>query len=441
MADLQNKKIAVLGLGVSGQSAARFLRKLGAKVICVDQDIAQAGPQALYQEGFELIAEQNWDANCELAVVSPGISLTHPLCQRLAKNGIELIGEIELAARELDQPCIGITGTNGKTTVTLLVAHILNCAGIQACALGNVGTPLTQALLEKKHERVIFVIELSSYQLESMSTACLDAGVILNITPDHLDRYNYSMEEYAKAKCRIQRLLRPNSPLFAFQSVIDEFGKQLRMDTCIAYGYSDSCAYCLTPRGIEYRGEIELAYPASLLRLAPHDYENFAAAYALCKKYGVSKEKFLLGLRSFKKPPHRIEFVSEVAGVKYYDDSKGTNVDAVIKAVESMPANVVLIAGGLDKGSPFKHWVSGFNGKVSHIFAIGQAAATIQEQLKGKLTVDICSSLEEAVLSASKKASPGECVLLSPGCASTDMFKNYAHRGEVFKQTVLQLQT
>lgn len=433
-------KSIVLGLGVSGVAAARFLIKQGSLVIGIDErcahlEMATDSLSSLQQIGVHLQSESepiDWSEIKEL-IVSPGISPQHPFYVEAAKRLIPIRGEAELALSHFNleavavdplfkRKLVAITGTNGKTTVTLLVEHILNHAGISAKALGNVGEALCDYLLSAGMEQVC-VVELSSYQLETMRTPVFDAAVLLNITPDHLDRYS-SMQEYAKAKCHLESLLLPNAPFFVQKSVALEYPHLLRSPRLFEWDPSETVA-SLLPIVYKNRGR--------------HACENALAAWGICHHLGVSASTFTQGLETFQTPPHRIEWVSEVKGVSYYDDSKGTNIDAVIQAVNSMQSDVVLIVGGVDKGASYLPWKEPFANKVKHLVAIGQAAEKIERELNPYFAITRVDSLEKAVILAADLAKKGDCVLLSPGCSSFDMFRDYAHRGEEFQKHVKNL--
>lgn len=351
----------------------------------------------------------------DLVVISPGVPPSHHLVIEAGQQGVEVIGEAELAFRSMHNPVLGITGTNGKTTVTLLCTHVLNHCDKVAYAMGNVGVPLTEP-----HDGII-VAEMSSFQLETMSSQVLDAAVILNISPDHLDRYD-NMDEYAAAKIKIKDCLKPNAPLFMDSKTYNQFHHLLGNVTHKLY---DLISF---QENIEYISHIEYTV-----------IENIQAAYALCRVMGVSEEQFLQTLPSFKKPAHRMEFVRKFSGVNYYNDSKGTNIDAVKRAVESMKGKVILIAGGIDKGASYSYWLEPFAGKVKCVCVIGQAAQKIKTELESQLAVEIFENMTDAIHYATTLAKPGENVLLSPGCSSFDMFNNYRHRGEEFKKFVREL--
>ena len=355
-------------------------------------------------------------------VVSPGISPSHPLYAEALQKGVEIVGEVELALRRIDQPCVGITGTNGKTTVTLLIEHVLKAAGKKAQAVGNVGFPLT-AYMRQADQDEILVLELSSYQLETLKTSKIDYGVILNITPDHLDRYA-AFQDYAKAKCHLQNCIKSEGTLWVSGQVIQEAGNLL------GPGYKIFDAK---------KWDIETIAPIRYPHWGDHDSENVLVAWVVCEAWGVEKGVFSEALKSFQRPAHRIEFVTSLRGVDYFDDSKGTNVDATIKAVQAMKGKVVLIVGGVDKGASYEIWKLPFAGRVKHILAFGEAAKKIAEELKPAFSVEIVTDLRQAVLRAAQEAKVGEAVLMSPGCSSFDMFSNYEERGKKFKKFVMEM--
>jgi UDP-N-acetylmuramoylalanine--D-glutamate ligase len=426
-------KALILGMGISGRSAGKLLLQKGYIVHGLDKNYKNIQIDGITVSSDNEPIEMN---QFDLMVISPGVSTQHPIYQAALLVGIEIIGEIELACRFITQPFYAITGTNGKTTVTLLVAHILNEAGIPARALGNVGVPLASEVETIKNE--IVVVELSSYQLETMKSKVIDAGVILNITPDHLDRYS-SMEEYARAKIRMKDCMKNDANLLVFKKVVDEFSHLFNGFLPKTYGYSSDCDYFIVENCIYSKENIECLLPICYRRGVSHDIENIIAAFVLCLKAGVSADQFLKGLESFKKPAHRIEFVRCLQGINYFDDSKGTNIDAVIRAVDTMEGRVVLIAGGVDKGSTYNPWIHNFKEKVKCVCVIGEAADKIEDEISHAYTVKKFNSLEDAVKHAAEIASLGENVLLSPGCSSFDMFKDYAHRGEEFKRIVNEL--
>lgn len=437
---MKKQRILVLGLGVSGRSAAVFLMQQGAEVWGVDsnRDLLQQNPelQLLQQQGLKTASDDVSIAieQFDYVVVSPGISPQHPLYSDAKLKGVPCLGEVELACRHLKGKFLGVTGTNGKTTVTLLANHVLQQSGFPSRAVGNVGVPLTSQI--GTNSEGLFVLELSSFQLDTMHTPVLDAAVLLNITPDHLDRYN-TMEAYAKSKMQIADCLKPDGILYIEERCHRDYGYLLKKKSK-TYGYSDDCDIHTDLFSLFVGNKLEGVLPSSLQGKESHDLENMMAAYALCRSAGITFPQFLSGLATFQKPAHRIEYVATVNQVHFYDDSKGTNLDAVIRAVEVLggKSNLILIAGGVDKGAAYSPWIDAFKNKVKGIIAIGQAAVKIEGDLAHAISVQRATSLEEALKIASKSAISGDTVLLSPGCSSFDMFRDYKHRGQEFQRIV-----
>lgn len=421
------KKIVIIGLGVSGRSCAALLLKQKKSLLGIDQKAAilkdDPDIQSLMRQGLELASDQeniNWKT-IEQVVISPGISLQHPLVRQALAQNIEVIGEIEVAFRALQNPCIGVTGTNGKTTTVMLTQHVLQTAGMAAQALGNIGTSLS-AYAAAPNTKEILVVELSSFQLETLHSKCLDAAIILNITPDHLDRYS-SMEEYAKAKCRIQECLKPHAPLWISSIVAKEYGRFLR-------------EIKIFDEAVFENNMVAPISPMRYIQLGVPERQNVQAAYVLCRHLGVTDQEFWRGLETFRKPKHRIEFVGEWNSISFYDDSKATNIDSVMHAVGLFEGPIILLAGGVHKGWSYRPWIEAFQGKVTQIVAFGQAAPIMEEELKEAFLFEKRETLEEAVRCAVKNARPHTVILLSPGCSSFDQFRNYEHRGNEFKRIV-----
>jgi len=401
------KKILVIGYGVSGRSSAAFLRAQGCEVVIVDKKAIDGVLPDTPDLPLDGISQ---------AILSPGIPHSHPLVQKVLQQKIEVIGEIELAFRHISNPCVGITGSNGKTTTVLLTTHILNSAGKKARALGNVGDSLTSYLLTPPDPSEILIIELSSFQLESLHSRCLDAALLLNITPNHLDRYS-SFRSYAEAKALIQNCLKQNAPLYVSQQVQMEFSS-LFTQTEI------------------FEKEVELINNLRYTQLDRPAKQQIQAAYLLCSRWGVEDSEFLQGLNTFCKPPHRIEWVAEIDGVSYYNDSKSSNLHSVMHAVGRFEGTVLLIIGGVHKGSSYKPWIESFRGKVRQIVAYGQAAPIMEQELSADFPFQRVEKFADAVEWAHKEARKQETVLLSPGCSSYDQFQSYEHRGDEFKRLV-----
>jgi len=379
-------KALVIGLGKSGRGAAKLLLKQGYDVYAVDRTPQKMEGVTVYLEGEEIEAD--------LVVLSSGIPQSHPQ----AKGNV--VGEAELAIRTLKNKMVGITGTNGKTTVTLLVTHVLNALGIPSRALGNVGASLAEYASASDPEEVL-VVELSSYQLETLETAAFDVGLITNITPDHLDRYS-SFEAYRKTKLRLKDLIRKGG------TFIEERDSYLQ----------------LTKNERYWR------------LIGPH---AVCMAWQICKIFDVMWEDFNAALVTFSKPPHRMEFVDLVEGITFINDSKGTNIESVMYGVNQAEGSIILIAGGQSKGDSFEKWRKPFMQKVKRIFAIGETALQIEKELGDSIPTLCCESLRVAVDKAREAAHSGDTVLLSPGCASFDQFKNYEERGEMFKEFIREV--
>lgn len=430
----------VIGFGLSGRSAAQFLIDHQWQVAAVDKNAHHLSKEpevkALIAKGIPLLGETEQFAveAFQLAVISPGVPPENALTQKLRQAGIECIGEVELAFRYMKNQAIGITGTNGKTTVTLLLEHIFQQAGKQAKALGNVGQPLAEALSQLNRDAIV-VAELSSFQLETLHKRNLEAAVILNITPDHLDRYP-NMEAYADAKASIGKLVKQDGLFLVFEETREQFPSAFRNLHPQIYGYGTQADYRTDLQSIYIKGQKICPLPHSLQGHKSHDLENFLAAFALAAFFKIAPSEIVKAYDTFTKPHHRIEFIAEKGGVVFYDDSKGTNLDAVLRAVDAMTRPTILIAGGVHKGFSYASWIEPFKGKVKKIFVIGQSAALIYEELSPWIPVQICTSLQEAVEQSYQLADPGEAVLLSPGCSSFDMFKDYVHRGEEFVRCV-----
>jgi UDP-N-acetylmuramoylalanine--D-glutamate ligase len=441
---LANKNVLVIGLGISGRAAASLLLAKGSQVVAVDSNRKlledNADIESLRQKGLKTYHESELQTiTQDLVVVSPGIPQTNPFYTQAKGQNIPIIGEIELACKYLKGTFLGITGSNGKTTTTTLTTHVLNASGFPARALGNVGNPLTVQCLEKTGENIINVVELSSFQLETMQSPIIDAAVLLNISPNHLDRYNGNFHEYALTKWKIANCLKNKAQFYVEEKCFQEWGYLFKNLTIHTYGYHFFCHLHTDLTHILAGKKIECVLPSHLQGKRSHDLENILAAYSLCRYIGVTPDQFISALGSFKKPSHRIEFVRELNGVEFYDDSKGTSLDAVMRAVESINRPIILIAGGVDKGAAYTPWIKAFSGKVKLICAIGQAAQKIVNDLAHALPVTMLKSFEDAVNHAAQQAKPGDVVLLSPGCSSYDMFRDYAHRGEEFQRFVRNL--
>lgn len=435
---LKGKSVLVLGLGISGCSAVRYLLAQGCIVFAFDDRWESIKHQNHINELQSLglkICPNLQLPDVELLVVSPGVPRTHPLYISAQNQDLRIIGEAELALGTMskDYKCVGITGTNGKTTVTFLIEHILNTCGVHAKALGNSGIPLTSSLAEKFPLGTFIVAELSSFQLETLQSPVLDAAVLLNITHDHLDRYD-SFMEYAQAKIHLFDCVKPGGKCYIEERCYCTFLNQLSNYMLGTFGLEsgnylriDGCQL-VTPTS-------KLTLPAIPITQSGHDLENVMAAFAITANF-VPAQEIINALSTYKKPPHRLELVREIQGITFIDDSKATNVDAVVRAVESISSPIILIAGGVDKGGSYQSWLDVFHGKVRAICTIGQAADKIQQELGHKMPIYPFKELREAVAFAASMANRNEIVLLSPGCSSYDMFSSYVQRGKAFQEIV-----
>jgi len=448
MMELKGKKVLVVGLGKSGLAAALFLRRHGAQVTVSDVRSAEALAKdipALLDAGIMvetgghgLLTFRRQD----LIVVSPGVSLNTPELAQVRSFGLPVIGELELASRFLKGRVVAITGSNGKTTTTALVGEILQKAGMPALVGGNIGVPVI-ALIEETTEQTWSVLEVSSFQLESTQRFHPTIAVILNITPDHLDRHG-TFENYAFAKERI----------FAAQDEQDAVVLNAdNMRAAQAAGRSVAKVFFFSIEHSVLRGAwvedgfvvfrqakdepIEKIIPLSSIPLkGAHNVENVLAAVCAARLAAATAAQIRTGIEGFRAVEHRLEYVATVNGVDFYNDSKATNVDATAEAVASFSTGIHLILGGKDKGSDYTQLAQLLHARVRAVYTIGSAAAKIESQLRGIVTMESCETLDKAVSAAASAARPGEVVLLAPACSSYDQFENYEQRGKVFKELV-----
>ncbi|HEY2682321.1 MAG TPA: UDP-N-acetylmuramoyl-L-alanine--D-glutamate ligase [Steroidobacteraceae bacterium] len=435
----------VVGLGKTGASCLRYLAKRGGRVSATDSRRAPPGLDELGEfagnielrlGGFDLSLLE--DANQVL--MSPGVSLKEPIALAARERGIPVLGDVELFAREVRAPVLGITGTNGKSTVTTLVARMAAAAGRRVLAGGNLGEPALDLLEQPTPE--LYVLELSSFQLETTTSLTLAAAAVLNVTADHLDRYG-SLAEYAHAKERI--FARAGTiVLNADDKLVMTMGERYRRSArLVRFSIErEDCEFTLAQEGARFflarRGERLL--DVSRLKISGlHNAANALASLALGDAVGLPMEAMLSALESFPGLSHRSAWVADIEGVRYVDDSKGTNVGATIAAVAGMAGPLVMIAGGEGKGQDFSPLIPAFRGKVRHTVLIGKDAPALATVLQGVCSTETVSSMSEAVTAARRAARSGDTVLLSPACASLDMFRDYGHRGDVFAAAVSAL--
>ena len=446
--ELKNKRVLVVGLARTGVATALFCAARGAFVTATEaRNEAEIGESIGQLRGAGVSLElgghhQKTFLAQDLIIPSPGVPADFPLLLAAQANSITIWSEIELAYRFLQGTLIGITGSNGKTTTTALVEHILKVAAFPTILAGNIGTPLISCAADTRTNTVT-VVELSSFQLELIETFRPNISLFLNLTPDHLDRHG-SMKIYSAAKARIfenqteqdSAILNADDPAvtpyapatprvhwFSRKQRVAE-GAYLRGDD-IVLRHEGTEEIVLT------RGEIPL--------VGAHNLENVLAAVVATRLVGANASAVANGVRSFAGVEHRLEFVSEIGGVRYFNDSKATNVDATLKALDAFPGHVLVILGGEDKGSDYTGLQKPLHERAILALLIGAASEKIEKQLAGSVPVERAGTLERAVEIASRSARPGDVVLLAPACASFDQFENYEHRGRVFKNLVSQL--
>ena len=447
--ELNDKRVLVVGLGKSGVASALFLKSRGARVT-----VSDAKPEAELRDEILLLLEHGIAVETgghgdrtfrgqDLIVVSPGVPFDAPQLVQARNLGEPVIGEIELAGQFLSGPIVAITGANGKTTTTSLAGEIVLAGKFPTLVGGNIGTPAI-SFVDQAGPATWIVLEVSSFQLETIVEFRPKIAVILNITPDHLDRHK-TFENYVNAKARI------------FENQRAEDFAVLNADDPATAGLADRTRAQLfwfsrkkeVERGAFVRGahiyfrdgqgEREIMPLAEVPLKGGHNLENVLAGVSIGMLVGCRPEQIRQAVRNFKAVEHRLEFVARFAGVDYYNDSKATNVDATIKALESFPANIHLILGGKDKGSDYTALNDLLRQRVKRVYTIGAAAAKIESQIQGACEIEHSETLENAVRRASEAAVPGDVILLAPACASFDQFQSYEHRGRAFKEVVHSL--
>lgn len=434
----------VVGLGRTGLSCARYLRARGIDFAVTDNRAAPPEAAALQQLApnaemrFGTFDRALLDGASQI-IVSPGISVREPFVAEAQARGLPIVGDIELFAREARAPVAAITGTNGKSTVTTLVARMAQACGRTAIAGANLGRPALDLLEDAVPD--IYVLELSSFQLETTHSLHTRAATVLNVTSDHMDRYA-SLQEYADAKAHIfdhcdNAILNFDDPLVRSM----EYGGARVIGFSLVGDASADYYVRKHKEDVQLLWHGERLVSMSELKITGlHNAMNALAALAMCEALDLDTSTCLDALRSFEGLPHRSQWVADIDGVRYVDDSKGTNVGATLAAVAGMSGSLVLIAGGQGKGQDFSPLAEAFRGKVRHAVLIGQDAKLVAAAIEGVATVELASDMHDAVTRAASAAKSGETVLLSPACASLDMFRDYAHRGEVFAQEVRRLQ-
>lgn len=450
--DNKDDLIIIVGAGKSGIAAAGLLETEYSNIILYDgnKEIDEAALKAKLGPDFNgrivlgELSEEDLNA-CKLLVVSPGVPTDLPFILKLKQNGVTIWGEAELGFRYSKGKLAAITGTNGKTTTTALLGEIMKTQFESVFVVGNIGIPYTEKAPETREDSVT-VAEMSSFQLESVDAFHPQVSMILNITPDHLNRH-HTMENYtlAKANIMLNQTEDETCVLNYEDERLREVGKKAKSKVVWFSSVRElENGYFVRGEDIifaENGKEERICSIYDMNIIGKHNYENAMAAIAGARALGVTLENIKKALKSFEAVEHRIEYTATVNGVKYYNDSKGTNPDASIQAVRAMSTKTILIGGGYDKGSTYDEWINEFNGKIKTLLLMGQTAQKIAETCEklGFKDYKFVESMEEAVDYAYKNAKSGEAVLLSPCCASWGMFKNYEERGRIFKDLVRSL--
>ena len=440
---LHAPRTLIVGLGATGLSCARFLARQGVEVAVTDSrqqppaltDMQKELPDVpLFVGGFDVDAF----ARAERIVVSPGVSLREPLLKDARQRGIEIVGDIELFARNAIAPVVAITGSNGKSTVTTLLGAMASYAGMDVRVGGNLGTPALDLI--RDHEPDLYVLELSSFQLETVQSLRCQAATVLNVSPDHLDRYD-SIESYVRAKQQIYagakvQIVNRDDPVASAlaRAKGSTIGFGLNAPAAQDFGLLDSAAGSWI-----YKGDERWLPLADVRMPGRHNLANALAALALGDAIGLPRQAMEHVLREFQGLPHRTQWVAEYQGVRWFNDSKATNIGAALAAIQGLDGPLVLIAGGLGKGADFGELAAGMGEHVKAVVLLGEAAGEIERSISGGVRTEHAENMADAVQRAAAMAVAGDTVLLSPACASFDMFKGYQERGDLFMRAVREL--
>jgi UDP-N-acetylmuramoylalanine--D-glutamate ligase len=447
--ELRGKRVLAVGLARTGVATALFCAARGARVTATDtRNESEIGDAIgkLRDTGVSLELgghKERTFLEQDLIIPSPGVPADEKHLQAARGKGIAVWSEIELAYRFLKGRLVGITGSNGKTTTTSLVEHILRKAGMQTILAGNIGTPLI-GTVEAMKDETWTVVELSSFQLELIETFRPNIGVFLNLTPDHLDRHR-TLAAYGAAKARIfeRQTGQDAAILNADDAATTPYAPMVPRVYWFSRKQRVAQGAYVRDEEIVFRqdGKEEVLLKLEDIPLAgAHNVENVLAAAVVARLAGASAAAITKGVSSFAGVEHRLEFVAEISGVRYYNDSKATNVDATLKALDSFSGRILVILGGKDKGSDYSVLQKPLREKAILALLIGAAAEKIEKQISGSVALERAETLERAVETAAHAAQRGDVVLLAPACASFDQFQNYEHRGRVFKDLVRQLE-
>ncbi|MBW1730343.1 MAG: UDP-N-acetylmuramoyl-L-alanine--D-glutamate ligase [Deltaproteobacteria bacterium] len=447
---LDGMHVVVVGLGISGYWTCKWLIAQGALVTVSESkgltELDSRMVQELKGMGVKLEAGSHRKEsflNADMIVISPGVPHDMDLLEKARSKGVHVTGELELAARFMDEPIVAITGTNGKTTVAALLGHVLEEAGVKVFVGGNIGTPL-MAYLTSGSRADYIVAEVSSFQLDSIDKFCPMVSVLLNVSPDHLDRYP-DYEAYVKSKMRIFQNQGPGQyavvnldrvpmDLLQIPKGVQVLAYGLEMQEGRHAWLEKGRIRSQLPDGEAQDLRIDAWMPPGL-----HNLENLMAVVLVARVLGLSVDQIEKGITGFAGLPHRLERVGELKGIMFYDDSKATNVASAARAIQSFDCPVVLIAGGRDKGASYGPLVEASKGRVRRLVLIGEAAPKLAEAFDGAVPYERAADMEEAVGKAFSAAQPRDVVLLSPACSSFDMFSNYEQRGEAFQKAVRDL--
>ncbi len=434
------ERVLIVGLGATGVSCARFLAGLGKKVTLTDmKGEAALAPSLEALKGVPYVGrfghhDREDFVGHELIVISPGIAFDHPLLEEARKGGSRVIGEIELASAFIEEPIIAITGTNGKTTTTTLLGRLFQAAYGEVFVGGNIGVPLIDYVLKGLKARYI-IAEISSFQLETIEAFKPHTSILLNITEDHLDRYT-AFDDYVAAKMRIFENQTSGDRAIVSTEIRDVESIRARTYYFSTKKRLDEGAWAEGTLLNVALGGTRFSYKRDISPLVGvHNSENLLSVLLTAHLYGIDRAVIEETIRNFRGLPHRVEFVKEIGGVKFYNDSKATNVDATVRALESIDGNIVLVAGGKDKGGSYE-FVTGLAEKIRGLVLIGEAAERIEKEIGSHVSTFTETGLGAAVERAFRIAKAGDTVLFSPMCSSFDMFENYKARGNAFKQAV-----
>lgn len=457
--DLRNKKISVIGAARSGLAASLLAARKDAKVLLSDSGSPKLSDEILNQlkslnVEFEFGKHSEKVFDCDFIVTSPGVPVDSEVLSKARSKGIPIYSELEFASWFAKGKIIGVTGTNGKTTTTALIHHILKNSGFKALIGGNIGEAFSN-IVEQTDDETISVLEVSSYQLDLIETFHPNVAIILNITPDHLDRYENDFSKYIASKFRITKNLGEND-LFIYnkddENIINNLsrGRFLTQsfsafDTSFATAFfADKQIYLRErdnidlPEATAEKLNVVIDVDKMMIR-GLHNYYNAMAATLAAKFVGCDLKKISEGLSTFRGVEHRLEVVRTVNGVTYINDSKATNVKSTYYALKSFDGNIILILGGREKGNDYDEIKSLVEERVKLIFAFGETRDKIKNYFERIKPVIVCNTLDEVIREANKKANPGDVVLFSPACKSFDQFTDFEHRGRTFKELVKQL--